>query len=78
MGPQWGLPEALRSPKILRPPIEGKDILIVEDIIGSGHTFEFLKDRIALFHPHSIQRNLEVMLQSRCSLHRRDLNHTPA
>jgi hypoxanthine phosphoribosyltransferase len=36
-------------------PIEGKDVLIIEDIIDSGHTLQFLKDRIALSHPRSVK-----------------------
>jgi len=36
-------------------PIEGKDILIVEDIIDSGRTLRFLKDRLALSNPRSIK-----------------------
>ena len=36
-------------------PIEGKDVLIIEDIIDSGHTLQFLKDRIILSNPHSVK-----------------------
>jgi len=36
-------------------PIEGKDVLIVEDIIDSGRTLLFLKDRLALLKPRSIK-----------------------
>jgi hypoxanthine phosphoribosyltransferase len=36
-------------------PIEGKDILIIEDIIDSGRTLQFLKDRLALSNPRSIK-----------------------
>src|SRR4030066_1334858 len=36
-------------------PIEGKDVLIVEDIIDSGHTLQFLKDRITLSNPRSVK-----------------------
>jgi hypoxanthine phosphoribosyltransferase len=36
-------------------PIEGKDVLIIEDIIDSGHTLQFLKDRIALSNPRSVK-----------------------
>lgn len=36
-------------------PIEGKDILIIEDIIDSGHTLQFLKDRIILSNPRSVK-----------------------
>ena len=35
--------------------IEGKDVLIVEDIIDSGRTIQFLKDRLTLAKPHSVK-----------------------
>jgi hypoxanthine phosphoribosyltransferase len=35
--------------------IEGKDVLIIEDIIDSGLTLKFLKDRLALLNPCSIK-----------------------
>ncbi len=36
-------------------PIEGKDVLIIEDIIDSGRTLQFLKDRLFLASPHSVK-----------------------
>jgi hypoxanthine phosphoribosyltransferase len=36
-------------------PIEGKDVLIIEDIIDSGRTLRFLKDRLSLASPHSVK-----------------------
>ena len=36
-------------------PIEGKDILIIEDIIDSGRTLQFLKDRLSLANPRSVK-----------------------
>jgi len=36
-------------------PIEGKDVLIIEDIIDSGRTLLFLKNRLALLNPRSIK-----------------------
>jgi hypoxanthine phosphoribosyltransferase len=36
-------------------PIEGKDVIIIEDIIDSGHTLQFLKDRITLSNPRSVK-----------------------
>jgi len=36
-------------------PIEGKDILIIDDIIDSGRTLLFLKDRLALLRPRSMK-----------------------
>jgi hypoxanthine phosphoribosyltransferase len=35
--------------------IEGRDILIVEDIVDSGRTLQFLKDRLALSKPRSVK-----------------------
>jgi len=36
-------------------PIGKKDVLIIEDIIDSGRTLQFLKDRLALLNPRSIK-----------------------
>ncbi len=36
-------------------PIQGKDVLIIEDIVDSGRTLLFLKDRLALADPHSVR-----------------------
>jgi hypoxanthine phosphoribosyltransferase len=35
--------------------LEKKDVLIIEDIIDSGRTLRFLKDRFALLNPRSIK-----------------------
>jgi hypoxanthine phosphoribosyltransferase len=35
--------------------IEGKDVLIIEDIIDSGRTLQFLKDRLSLSNPLSVK-----------------------
>jgi hypoxanthine phosphoribosyltransferase len=35
--------------------IEGKDVLIIEDIIDSGRTLQFLRDRLCLSNPHSVK-----------------------
>ena len=35
--------------------VEGKDVLIVEDIIDSGRTIRFLKERLALSNPRSVK-----------------------
>jgi hypoxanthine phosphoribosyltransferase len=35
--------------------VEGKDVLIVEDIIDSGRTIRFLKERLALSKPRSVK-----------------------
>jgi hypoxanthine phosphoribosyltransferase len=36
-------------------PIEGKDVLIIEDIVDSGRTLQFLKERLGLSNPRSIK-----------------------
>ncbi len=36
-------------------PLENKDVLIIEDIVDSGRTLQFLKDRLALLNPRSIK-----------------------
>jgi len=36
-------------------PIEGKDVLIIEDIVDSGRTLQFLKERLTLSNPRSIK-----------------------
>ncbi len=35
--------------------IEGKDVLIIEDIIDSGRTLQCLKERLSLLNPHSVK-----------------------
>lgn len=41
--------------KDIETPIEGKDVLIIEDIVDSGRTLQFLKERLTLSNPHSIK-----------------------
>ncbi len=41
--------------KDVETPLEGKDIIIVEDIIDSGRTLLFLKERIVLANPRSVK-----------------------
>lgn len=41
--------------KDIETPVEGKDVLIIEDIIDSGRTLLFLKDRLSLSNPHSVK-----------------------
>jgi hypoxanthine phosphoribosyltransferase len=41
--------------KDIETPIEGKDVLIIEDIIDSGRTLQFLKERLSLSNPRSIK-----------------------
>jgi hypoxanthine phosphoribosyltransferase len=46
---------AIEITKDIEIPIEGKDVLIIEDIIDSGRTLQFLKDRLSLANPHSVK-----------------------
>lgn len=39
----------------LRSSVEGKNVLIVDDIIDSGHTLKFMKDYIGIKNPKSIK-----------------------
>jgi len=41
--------------KDIETPLEGKDVLIIEDIIDSGRTLLFLKERLTLANPHSVK-----------------------
>jgi hypoxanthine phosphoribosyltransferase len=41
--------------KDIETPLEGKDVLIIEDIVDSGRTLKFLKERLALSNPRSIK-----------------------
>ena len=41
--------------KDIETPIRGKDVLIVEDMIDSGRTLLFLKNRLALENPRSVK-----------------------
>ena len=41
--------------KDIETPIEGKDVLIIEDIVDSGRTLLFLKERLELSHPKSVR-----------------------
>jgi hypoxanthine phosphoribosyltransferase len=41
--------------KDIETPVEGRDVLIIEDIVDSGRTLQFLKDRLALSKPNSIK-----------------------
>ena len=47
-------PGAVRLVKDLERPIEGRDVLIVEDIIDTGYTIEYLKRTLAARSPASI------------------------
>jgi hypoxanthine phosphoribosyltransferase len=41
--------------KDIETPIEGKDVLIIEDIVDSGQTLRFLKERLELSRPRSVK-----------------------
>jgi hypoxanthine phosphoribosyltransferase len=45
----------IKITKDIETTIEGKDVLIIEDIIDSGRTLQFLKDRLALANPRSVK-----------------------
>lgn len=48
-------PGAVRLVKDLERPIEGRDVLIVEDIIDTGYTIEYLKRTLAARNPASVR-----------------------
>ena len=48
-------PGKIEITKDIEIPLEKKDVLIIEDIIDSGRTLQFLKDRLALSGPRSIK-----------------------
>jgi hypoxanthine phosphoribosyltransferase len=54
-GPGMKTSGKIKITKDIEIPIEGKDVLIIEDIIDSGRTLQFLKDRLALSDPRSIK-----------------------
>lgn len=39
----------------IQAPITGKDVLLVEDIVDSGHTIQFLRSHLAQWHPTSVR-----------------------
>ncbi|MBM4341180.1 MAG: hypoxanthine phosphoribosyltransferase [Deltaproteobacteria bacterium] len=41
--------------KDIETPIAGKDVLIIEDIVDSGRTLVFLKERLSLSNPRSVK-----------------------
>jgi hypoxanthine phosphoribosyltransferase len=46
---------AIEITKDVELPLEGRDILIIEDIVDSGRTLLFLKDRLVLASPRSVR-----------------------
>lgn len=48
-------PGAVRLVKDLERPIRGRDVLIVEDIIDTGHTIQYLKRTLAARDPASLR-----------------------
>ena len=45
----------VRLTKDAEVPLEGRDVLIVEDIVDSGHTVVFLREHFLLRHPRSLR-----------------------
>lgn len=45
----------VRLTKDAEVPLEGRDVLIVEDIIDSGHTVVFLREHFRLRHPRTLR-----------------------
>jgi len=41
--------------KDIETPVEGKEVLIIEDIVDSGRTLIFLKERLSLSNPRSVK-----------------------
>lgn len=54
-GPGMKTSGVIEITKDIELPVEGKDVLIVEDIVDSGRTLQFLKDRLALSKPTSVK-----------------------
>ncbi len=48
-------PGRIEITKDVETPLEGKDVLIIEDIIDSGRTLLFLKERLSLANPRSVK-----------------------
>jgi hypoxanthine phosphoribosyltransferase len=48
-------PQAVELRKDLEISVQGRDVIIVEDIIDSGHTLEFLYHRLLLREPRSLR-----------------------
>lgn len=50
--------ESSRSPRLVKDlerPIEGRDVILVEDIVDSGHTLAFLRDALLSRKPRSLR-----------------------
>jgi len=54
-GPGMKTSGRIEITKDIETPIEGKDVLIVEDIVDSGRTLQFLKERLVLANPRSVK-----------------------
>lgn len=48
-------PQAVELRKDLEMSVKGRDVIIVEDIVDSGHTLEFLYHRLLLREPRSLR-----------------------
>ncbi len=50
--------ESNRTPRLVKDlerSIEGRDVILVEDIVDSGHTLSFLRDALLARHPRSLR-----------------------
>jgi len=50
--------ESNRAPRLLKDleaTIEGRDVILVEDIVDSGHTLHFLRETLLAHHPRSLK-----------------------
>jgi len=45
----------IKITKDIEMPIEGKDVLIIEDIIDSGRTLKFFKEKLSQLNPRSVK-----------------------
>lgn len=70
-GKETGPSGAVRITKDLDENIEGRDVLIVEDILDTGETYHYLKDLLAAHQPKSLKT---VALLDKPSRRRRPVN----
>jgi hypoxanthine phosphoribosyltransferase len=50
--------ESNRTPRLVKDlerPIEGRDVILIEDIVDSGHTLSFLRETLLSRRPHTLK-----------------------